>query len=115
MANPTSRRRSRGRDRRWRNAHRHKPRRLGFLSPAPLTNHALADQYPLDPTPLVELQFLLAAVPRKTDAQLLRFVQIGQTRSLPVAQGFKVPLRHRPLHVSGNSAAVEASPRQITA
>jgi hypothetical protein len=56
----------------------------------------------------VELQFLLAAVPRKTDAQLLRLAQMRQTRSLPFAQGSKVPLRHRSLHVSGNSAAVES-------
>jgi hypothetical protein len=33
---------------------------------------------------------------------------MGQTRSLPLAQAFKVPIRHRALHLSGNSAAVES-------
>src|SRR5712664_3945437 len=31
-----------------------------------------------------------------------------QTRALPLVQGLKVPIRHRALHVSGNSAAVES-------
>ena len=50
MTDPTHRRRSRRRNRCRRNAHRYKPRRRGFLCQAPPVNHALADQYPLDPT-----------------------------------------------------------------
>jgi hypothetical protein len=57
---------------------------------------------------LVEAQVLLPTVPRKIDAQPLGFLQMGQTRALPLAQAFKVPIRHRALHVSGNSAAVES-------
>src|SRR5208283_4016276 len=45
---------------------------------------------------------------RKAHPQLLRLLQMGQTRSLPFAQRFNLPLGHRALQLSGNSAAVES-------
>jgi hypothetical protein len=33
---------------------------------------------------------------------------MSQTRSLTFAQPFKVPIRHRALHLSGNSAAAKS-------
>jgi hypothetical protein len=33
---------------------------------------------------------------------------VGQTRPLAIAQGLQVPIGHRALHLSGNSAAVES-------
>jgi hypothetical protein len=98
-----------------RNAHRQKAPAVGSFSPAPPVNHSFTNQRPLDPSPLVETQLLFPAVPRKADAQPLRLLQMSQTCSLPFAQGFKVPIRHRALHVSGNNAAWKASPGQITA
>src|SRR6202162_1629262 len=104
MANPEYRRAHRRRC----NPYHRKPSSLAFCSAPPPTNTALAHQCPLDPRPLVEAQVLLPTVPRKIDAQPLGLLQMGQTRALPLAQAFKVPIRHRALHVSGNSAAVES-------
>ncbi len=56
----------------------------------------------------MELQIPLAAVLGKADTQLLRLAQMRQTRSLPFVQGLKVPIRHRTLHLNGNSAAVNS-------
>src|SRR5258707_3649333 len=90
------------------NAHRHEPHRFGSLGPATPANHALAHQCSLDPGPLVHADLPISAILRKADTQLLCLLQMGQTRSLPLAQAFKVPIRHRALHLSGNSAAVQS-------
>jgi hypothetical protein len=105
MTDPTHRRRWR---RRRGHPYRHESRRFGSLSPATPTNHTLANQGSLDPSPLVHADLLISAILRKTLAQLLRFLQMGQTRSLALAQGFNVPLGHLTLQLSGNSAALES-------
>src|SRR5258708_11978952 len=104
MANPAHRRRRHRRG----NAHRHEPHRFGALGPATPANHALAHQCSLDPGPLGHADLPISAILRKADTQLLCLLQMGQTRSLPLAQAFKVPIRHRALHLSGNSAAVQS-------
>src|SRR5208337_2652843 len=71
-------------------------------------NHALANQGSLDPRPLVHADLPISAILRKAHPQLLRLLQMGQTRSLPFAQRFNLPLGHRALQLSGNSAAVES-------
>jgi hypothetical protein len=54
----------------------------------------------------------ISAILRKADPELPRLFQMGETRSLPLVQGFTDPLRHIALHASGKSAAVKASPAQ---